>query len=89
MQVYVLTSEYLNVDSGDSEHRVDGVYETFEQAQKAMEQEIKDARTDFEGVDYEEDNYVKGDMSWSIWEKEYYMSYHCNIKISEQTVIKK
>lgn len=83
MTVYVLTSSYLNVDSGDCEHMVDGVFETFEQAQKAMEQEIKDTRTDFEGVDYEEDNYVEGDMSWSIWEKECYMSYHCDIKITE------
>lgn len=83
MKVYVLTRGCLNVGSGDCEHGVVGVFVTFEQAQKAMEQEIKNARTDFEGVDYEEDNYVECDVDWSIWEKGCYMSYHCDIKITE------
>lgn len=88
MLVYVLTSTYICVDSGDFESRVDGVYENIEDALKQMKQEIKDTRIDFEEVDYEEDNYVEGDMSWSIWEKEYYMSYHCDIKITECEVQK-
>lgn len=86
MLVYVLTSTYICVDSGDFESRVDGVYENVEDALKQMKQEIKDTRTDFEDYDTEEDTYVEGDMSWSIWEKEQYMSHHCDIQITEQVV---
>lgn len=88
MLVYVLTSTYICVDSGDYESRVDGVYESIEQAQKQMKQEIKDTRNDFADYDTEEDNYVEGDMSWSIWEKEQYMSHHCDIQITECEVQK-
>ena len=83
MKVYVLTSSYLNVDGGDCEHGVVGVFVTFEQAQNAMAQEIKGARTDFEGVGCEEDHYVEGDASWSIWEKGCCMSHCFDIKITE------
>lgn len=83
MKVYVLTSSCLNVDGGDCEHWVVGAFATFEQAQNAMAQEIKGARTDFEGVDCEEDHYVEGDVSWSIREKGCYMSHHFDIKITE------
>jgi hypothetical protein len=86
MRVYVLTSTYVDVDSGDFDSRVDGVYENIEDALKQMEQEIKDTRTDFENYDTEEDTYVEGDMSWSIWEKEQYMSHHCDIQIFENEV---
>ena len=48
-----------------------------------MKQEIKDTRNDFKDYDTEEEDYVEGDMSWSIWEKEQYMSHHCDIKIQE------
>ena len=88
MLVYVLTSTYICVDSGDYESRVDGVYENVEDALKQMEQEIKDTRTDFENYDTEEDTYVEGDMSWSIWEKEEYASHHCDIQITECKVKK-
>ena len=83
MKVYVLTSSYLNVDSGDFEHGVDGVFLTFEQAQNAMEREIKSARADFEGVDCEERYYAEFDLIWSIWEKGCCMSHCCDIKITE------
>ena len=86
MVVYVLTSTYICVDSGDYESRVDGVYENVDKALKQMAQEIEDTRTDFKDYDTEEDNYVEGDMSWSIWEKEQYMSHHCDIQITEQEV---
>ena len=82
MKVYVLTSSYLNVDRGDFGHDVDGVFTTFEQAQNAMEREIKSARTDFEGVDCEE-KYYGSDLIWSIWEKGCCMSHCCDIKITE------
>ena len=83
MLVYVLTSTYVCVDSGDYESHVDGVYENIEDALKQMKQEIKDTRLDFEDYDTEEDTYVDGDMNWSIWEKEEYMSHHCDIQITE------
>lgn len=88
MLVYVLTSTYICVDSGDCESRVDGVYEDIEKARNQMEQEIEEARTDFANYDTEEDNYVEGDMGWSIWEKEQYMSHHCDIQITECEVQK-
>ena len=83
MKVYVLTRGYLNVDGGDCEHGVVGVFTTFEQAQNAMEREIKSARTDFEGVDCEEKHYIDFDVAWSIWEKGCCMSHLCDIKITE------
>ena len=87
MKVFVLISTYIDVDSGDYESRVDGVYESVEDANKQMQQEIKDTRTDFENYDTEEDNYVEGDMTWSIWEKDYYMSHSCVIKITQCEII--
>ena len=83
MFVYVLTSTYAYVDSGDCESCVVGVYESIGDALEQMEQEIKDARTDFKKYDTEEDDYVEGDMSWSIWEKGKYISHHCDIEITE------
>ena len=83
MYVYVLTNTYVCVDSGDYESSVIGVYESIGDALEQMEQKIKDARTDFKKYDTEEDDYVEGDMSWSIWEKEQYMSHHCDIEITE------
>ena len=87
MKVYVLTSTYICVDSGDYESRVDGVYGNVEDALRQMKQEMKDDRIDFKDCDAEEDDYAEGDMSWSIWEKDYYMSHHCDIKITECEVI--
>lgn len=83
MKVYVLTSTYICVDSGDYEHIVEGVYENVDDALKQMKQDIKDTKNDFKDYDTEEDNYVEGDMSWSIWETEEYMSHHCDIQITE------
>lgn len=88
MMVYVLTSTYICVDSGDCESHVVGVYGNVGEALRQMEQEIKDARTDFEDCDTEEDTYVGSNRSWSIWEREQYMSHHCNIQITECKVKK-
>ena len=87
MKVFVLMSTYIDVDSGEYESRVDGVYESVEDANKQMQQEIKDTRTDFKNYDTEEDNYVEGDMTWSIWEKDCYMSHSCVIKITQCEII--
>lgn len=81
--VYVVTSNYICVDSGDYESRVEGAFENFDSATELMQQLIKDTRVDFQDYDTEEDTYVEGDMSWSIWEKEQYMSHHCDIQITE------
>ena len=83
MFVYVLTSTYAYVDSGDCENHVVGVYGNVGEALRQMKQEIKDARTDFKKYDTEEDDYVEGDMSWSICEKGKYISHHCDIEITE------
>ena len=83
MTVYVVKSTYIDVDSGDFESRVEGVFENIEGAHTLMVNLIKDTRHDFKDYDTEEEDYVDGDMSWSIWEKEYYMSHHCDITISE------
>ena len=88
MIVYVLTSTYVCVDSGDYDNRVDGVYESVDKALEHMKREIEETRKDFEDYDYEEDNYVEGDMNWSIWEKEEYASHHCDIQITECEVQK-
>ncbi len=82
MVVYVLTSNYVCVDSGDYINRVEGVYESVLEAQEHMQREIEDARTDFQNYDTEEDDYVEGDMSWSIWEKDEYMAHHYAIEIT-------
>lgn len=86
MQVYVLTSTYICVDSGKSECRVNGVYENVEDALKQMKRKIKDAKNDFKNYTTEEDDHVEGVMSWSIWEREQYMSHHCDIQITKCVV---
>ena len=83
MTVYVLTSHYIDVDSGDYNSEVIGVYEDIDDATKDMKQAIKDTKCDFQDEDYETSDYVDGDMSWSIWHKEYEMTYRCDIKITE------
>ena len=86
MNVFVVSSSYINVDTGDYAHEVLGVYQDFELAQKVFERAIKDARCDFSGEDYEETEYAKGDMAYAIWVPEYEMSYRCEIKITEMEI---
>lgn len=88
MKVYVVVSHYHNVDSGESETMVERVFEDIVQAQAYMGERIKEERENLNHLDCEEDNYVEGDMSWSIWEKEQYMSHHCDIQIAESEVQK-
>ena len=82
--VYVLTVGW-QFDTGECGNRV-GAYDTIEKAQAQMEKEIKCAKTDFSDMDTEEDDYVDGDMSWSIWEKGEYCYNHCDIEIREVEV---
>lgn len=86
MEVYVLVCNSVNVDGGDFVTEVIGVYKTFGQAQKVMEQHMVDIRNEFDYCDFEEEEYVDGDMSWSIWEREEYASNHCDLIIECKTV---
>lgn len=81
LRVYTLTCNYLNVDTGECDTCVLGVYQEFESAQKEMEKNIANLKKEFSHCDTEDSNYVKGDMSYSIWEKGQYMSYHCDLII--------
>lgn len=87
MTVYVLTSNYIDVDSGDVNNQVIGVYQDIEVAQQEMKEQIKFAKQDFDGCDYEESDFVEGDMSYEIWEKEWSMAHRCEIKIQESEVL--
>ena len=84
--VFVLVSSYVNVDSGDNSLEILGVYRDFHKAQEELELQIKQVRKDFDYVDAEEDNYVRGDMSWTICEKGEYFSLHCDLFIQEVTI---
>ena len=84
LKVYVLVCNYLNVDSGDCNTEILGVYEDFGLAQYQMERHMVDIRNEFGYCDVEESDYVDGDMSWSIWEKGEYMSHHCDLIIEEK-----
>lgn len=86
MEVYVLVCNSVNVDGGDFTTEVVGVYQEFAQALKVMKQYMKHIREEFEDYDFEEEKYVDGDMSWSIWEKEQYASNHCDLIIEYRTV---
>ena len=58
-------------------------YSTIEKAQKQMKEEMETARIDFCRLDTEEEDYIEGDMSWSIWEKGEYCFNHIDITITE------
>ena len=82
--VYIITSSYIDVDSGDCDTRVDGVYAKLEEAKEKFDQLVEETRKDFEPYDYEEDCYgTSFDLSYSIYEKGEYMSHHCDIIITE------
>ena len=81
MWVYVLSVVWQR-DSGECGNNV----KVFQEAEKALEEmktEMANARTDFSDLSTEEDDYVEGDMSWSIWEKGEYCYNHIDITITE------
>ena len=82
--VYVLTVIWQR-DSGECGDTV-AVFQNIDSAQAKMEQEMKDARTDFSDLDTEETEYSDGDMGWSIWETGEYCYNHCDITIREMEV---
>lgn len=82
MEVYVLIKNDLDVDGGIFETEVVGVYETFSQAERKMQVLMNEARDSFEEkYDIEQDEYVEGDMSWSIWELGEYATNHIDLII--------
>ena len=87
MTVFVLICGYTNVDSGDFSTSVIGVFNSYENAYKMMVAEIESTRKDYECYDTEEEQFVEGDMSWSIWQKGEYASNHCDLIISEEIVL--
>ena len=83
MTVYVLTIDFVDVDSGDFNVEVQ-TFDTIDKAMTVMVKEMDTTKKQFEErCDVDQDNFVDGDMSWSIWEKENYPSYHCDFKITE------
>ena len=87
MTVYVLSSYYVNVDTGEESNEIIGVYGSYDKAFGRMTKEIPEIRKDFDYCDTEEHDFVDGDMCWEIWEKELYFSHHCNLIIYEKEII--
>lgn len=88
MEVYVLIKNDLSVDSGTFDTEVIGVYENFSMAQTEMQAQMVEARHNFHNCDFEEDAYVEGDMSWSIWELGEYATNHIDLIIQCETIQK-
>jgi len=84
MKVYVLAHTY-QCDCGDFGTEIE-VFETIEKATKVFKELMKQAKIDFKDLETEQDNYVDGDMSWSIWEKEEYAYNHIDLMIFEREV---
>ena len=87
MEIYVLTQTNVDVDSGDFETQVLCVSADFGKPQHILEERQKGLRKFFnERYDYEESNYCEGDMSWEIWQKEFYASNHVSLQITQETL---
>ena len=81
MWVYVLNVVWQR-DSGECGNDVK-VFQDIEKAFEQMKMEMESARTDFNDLSTEEDDYREGDMSWSIWEEGEYCYNHIDITITE------
>jgi len=85
MQVYIVLVVWQR-DSGECGNEIVGVYDTIEKATQTFIKEIYQAQVGFRDLTTEEDNYVDGDMNWSIWEKGEYCFNHCDVSIIESQV---
>lgn len=86
MNVFVISCVYQR-DSGDCGNYIVGVFKDFKTAQRILEKEIEYAKHDIEDItDLEETDYAKGDMTYSIWERENYCYNHIDLKITEMEV---
>ena len=86
MTVYVLVKNDLDVDKGTFDTTVIGVYERLSMAETEFKAQMVEAKQQFQKYDFNEDEYVEGDMSWSIWELGEYASNHIDLIIQEMTV---
>lgn len=86
MTVYVLEDIWVDTDGGDSDSYV-GVYANLEDAMKLMKRLMEQARKIFEDCDFEETDFTEGDMSWEIWEKNWYDSRNEKLIIWEKEVL--
>ena len=84
MVVYVLSIVW-QFDSGECGSDV-LVYDSIEKAEKQLKREIKNAKKDMAHFDIDETQFVDGDMSYSIWEKENYCYNHIDIAVTESQV---
>ena len=88
MLVYVVMYNFVDVDVGSFDTDIIGVFSSIEEAKETFLNEMKTQKeVFFNDYDTEEENYVDGDMSWSIWEKDEYAVHHFDLFIKEQVVI--
>ena len=87
LYVYVLMDTHTDIDSGECSTNCFGVFGELEDAKKELESVKKDARWDFEDYDTEEEEKdfemggIVNEITWSIWEKDYYCSHRIDLKI--------
>lgn len=80
--VYVLTIEW-GYDSGENGMKI-MVFKNYENAVKRFDQEVKDAKVDFENVTSDSEieiTNVGENKHWTIFENEAYSYNHINIKL--------
>ena len=81
--VWVLILNYVCVDSGDFTTTVIGVYKNFKDAHQRLMVESNNIREEMSYVDLEEE---ETDMSLSIYEKDEYPSFHCDLIIESKDI---
>lgn len=83
MKVYVLVSNFTNVDSGGFETSTVGVFSEKKDAKKAMVEQFENIKEEFKYWDTDEE---QDEMSCSIWEKGEYPSHHYDLLIQERKI---
>jgi len=81
MNVYVFSLVW-QFDDGDCGHFVE-TYKSIDDAMDCLKKNMDIAKSKFDGMDTEDDDYVDGDMSYSIWERGEYCYNHVDMKITE------
>lgn len=84
MKVYVVVERDIDVDSGLFDTQILYVCERLEKARDIFYTNISFARQTFQEYDYEEE---QTDLSYVIWEKEFYASNHIALEIVEKEII--
>ena len=81
MKVYVLTSEYANVDSGEQNTKVVGAYTDYKKAKAQFKLEVISAKEDMDGYNCVEERDGWEKDCWVIEEESNYFALHCTIQI--------